>query len=42
MSEAPHLGSIYYFHMHMISIDTKPFSVSLQLQWNPKKTLDQP
>ena len=42
MSKAPHLGTKFYFHMHMIRNGTKSFSVSFQLQWIPKKTQDQP
>ena len=40
MSEAPHLGITIYLHMYMIRIDTKAFSVSLQLQVTPRKTQD--
>ena len=42
MSEVTHLGTLFYFHMHVIRIDTKSFSASLELQWTPRKTEDQP
>ena len=31
MSEGQHLGITFYLHMYMTRIDTKAFSVSLQL-----------
>ena len=41
MSDTPHLGITFYLHMYMIRTDTKAFSVSLQLQWTPRKPQDQ-
>ena len=37
MSETPHLCTIFYFHMHMIRIDTKSFSVIFSKSGPPRK-----